>query len=68
MKYNRKDIIFAWILALRENCYGDNEYNRLQRIKTKYGLIFFESINLTDNGLAIYKQVSNDLKLNRSYF
>lgn len=68
MHYNRKDIIQAWYCALSENCYSDIVYQRMQKIITKHGLIFFKTNMLTINGLAICKKVCKDLLLNRSYF
>jgi hypothetical protein len=69
MKYNRRDIIQAWLLALLEHQNGQNEYNRLKRLQKKYPQYAYMNVEeLTDNGFLILRKLRYDLKLNRSYF
>lgn len=69
MKYNRRDIIQAWLLALREFHKGQNEYNRLKRLQRKFPqYAYMDVTELTDNGFFILRKLRYDLQVNRSYF
>jgi hypothetical protein len=54
--------------TLSETIHGEENQKRLRKLKINHGLIYLTSTKLTSNGIAIYRKVSSDLLLNRSYF